>query len=165
MSLTKTLENYGLNEKEAKVYLASLELGSASVQKISRKTDFPRSTCYDVLDALRKKGLISTYRKKNIRYFSPEDPQSLINNAKEKLELLEDSLPQFRAVYGSSKDRPTVRFYQGKEQMKMILDEILKEAKELIAFGSPTDIFTTLGKIFPKFVAKRVKKKIPVRTI
>ena len=46
-----------------------------------------------------------------------------------------------------------------------LFDVCLNEAKELIALGSPTDMFTTLKKIFPKFVEKRIKKKIPVRTI
>ncbi|PIT86455.1 MAG: hypothetical protein COU33_03055, partial [Candidatus Magasanikbacteria bacterium CG10_big_fil_rev_8_21_14_0_10_43_6] len=36
-NLTTILQNLGLNEKEAKVYLACLELGSATVQEVSDK--------------------------------------------------------------------------------------------------------------------------------
>ena len=37
MNVTKALENIGLNEKQAKVYLACLELDSTTVNKISKK--------------------------------------------------------------------------------------------------------------------------------
>jgi len=165
MTLEKVLKEYGLNEKQAKVYLACLELGSTSVQKISQKAELARSTCYGVLESLQKQGLVSTFRKKNIKYFNAEEPQRAINIAKQKTEALENALPQLRALYGNSKIRPTARFYQGRAQMQIILEEVLKEAKELLSFASSDDLFAVLSDYFPKFIEQRVKNKIPVRTI
>jgi len=165
MSLIKTLKNFGLNEKQAKIYLACLELGSASVYKIAQKSGYPRSTCYDVLDGLKQKGLINTFLKKKVKFFTVEDLKNLITLQKEKLNILEDSLPQLNALYGITKERPTVRFYQGKEQMKMILREILKDANEFVAIGSADDVFKGIGDYFYKFVKERVKRKIPIRVI
>lgn len=164
MDLEKTLKNYGLTEKQAKIYLACLELGSASVVKISQKASLARSTTYEVLESLKGQGLVSTFQKKKVQYFSVEEPQKVVSLAKEKAELLEQALPQFRAMYGQGKTQPTVRFYQGKQGMKLILDEMLNEAKEISAFSSADDLFSTLES-FPEFVKKRLKQKIPAKVI
>jgi len=165
MNLEKTLENYGLNEKEAKVYLACLELGSASVQKISRKAVVPRTTVYEILEGLQRKGFVSNFLKKKIKYFSVETPQKIIGLTREKLELLEEALPQMNALYGEAKARPTVRFYQGRDQMKIILKEVLSEAHELLGFASTDDLFTFFGSWWDKFIEQRLKRKIPARII
>jgi len=164
MNLENILKQCGLSEKQAKVYLACLELDSSSVQKISQKSQLARSTCYEVLESLQQQKFVTTFKKKKIQYFSAEEPEKVIKIAKDRINLLDQALPELRALYGEARIRPTVRFYQGKEGMKIILDEILNEAKELLAFNSVEDLFTVLPE-FPKFVEKRLKKKIPVRVI
>src|SRR3989344_5835618 len=137
MSLAKTLQEYGLKEKHAQVYLACLELGSGSVLKISQKATLPRSTTEAILNSLQEKGFVSSFKKKKARYFSTEDPKKIIASAKAKAELLEKALPEFRSMYARSHIIPTVRFYRGKEGMKAMLGEILEDthAKELLAFS------------------------------
>ena len=164
MNLRNTLKQFGLTEKQAKVYLACLELGSAPVQKVSQKAGLARSTTYEVLEHLQHKGFVSTFRQKKSQHFSAEEPERVLNIAKRNVTLLEEALPELRAIYGEAWIRPTVRFYQGIDGMKIVLEEILAEAKELQAFGSADDLFRTLPD-FHKFVEKRKKKKIPVRVI
>lgn len=165
MTPEKTLIKYGLNEKQARIYLATLELGSSSVHQISKKANLARSTCYELLEYLLNKGLVSTYRKKSIKYYSAEEPSKIVDMAAEKVEVLKKALPQFNALYGKATSRPTVRFYQGKQGMKLVLEEILKEAKELLCFASADDLFTILNEDMPDFVKKRVSKRIPIRVI
>ncbi|MBU0598431.1 hypothetical protein KKF61_05610 [Patescibacteria group bacterium] len=164
MNLENILKQYGLTEKQAKVYLACLELGSASVQKISQKAQLARSTCYEVLTGLQRQRFITTFQKKKAKYFTAEDPKKVIQFARENIERLVQALPEFNALYGEARIRPTVRFYQGQESMKLILNEILDEAKELMAFNSAVDLFNIIPD-FQKFVDKRVKRKIPTRVI
>ncbi|MFA5022189.1 MAG: helix-turn-helix domain-containing protein [Patescibacteria group bacterium] len=164
MDLEKILKNYGLNEKQAKIYLACLELGSAPVQKISQKAGLPRSTCYEILEFLKQQSLISVFSKKKTKYFSAADPKVVIGLAKEKVSLLEQALPELEAVYGQAKIRPTVRFYQGELGMRLILEEVLKEAKEISVFSSADDLFATLS-FYPEFVKRRLKQKIPAKVI
>src|SRR3989344_1715799 len=112
MNLEKVLKQYGLNERQARIYLACLELGSSSAQKISKKVDLARSSCYEILEQLKKQNLITAFQKKTVRYFSAEDPRHLIMQTKEKMAILEQALPQLQAVYKTSTTQPTVRFYQ-----------------------------------------------------
>ena len=165
MNLEKVLKDYGLGEKQAKIYLACLELGSASVQKISRKAGLARSTCYEILESLNMLGLVSKFQKKKVVNFNAESPRKLILLGQAKTGLLEQALPQFDALYGEARVRPVVRFYEGKTGMKLILEEILEDnPKEILTFGSAEDLFATLED-FPEFVRKRIKKKILARVI
>lgn len=165
MHLDRILKEYGLKEKQAKVYLACLELGSGSVLDISRKAQVPRSTCEVTLKNLHQQGWVYSFKKKSIIHFGAEDPHRIIHLAKQKAELLSQSLPQFIAAYGENKTQPTTRFYQGKEGMRLILEEILKEAQELCCFASADDLFQTLNASFPEFAARRAAHKIPLRVI
>ena len=167
MSLEKILKEYGLKEKHAKVYLACLELGSGSVLRISQKAALPRSTTEVILNALQEKGFVSSFKKKNARYFSTEDPKTIVASAKTKAELLEKALPEFRELYARSNIIPTVRFYHGKEGMKKVFDETIADtyATELLAFSSIDDVFDLLGKDFTNFVKKRIQRGMRSRVI
>lgn len=165
MSLEKTLKEYGLKEKHAKVYLACLELGSGSVLKISQKATLPRSTTEVILNALQEKGFVSSFKKKKARYFSTEDPKKIIGTAKAKAELLEKALPEFRKLYARSNIVPTVRLYHDQQGMKLVLREILDEADALIGFGAVDDVYRVLGDYFPSFTNERIRRKIPLRVI
>lgn len=165
MNLPKILQSYGLSDKQAKVYLACLELGSAPVVKIAQKAGLSRSTVYEVLEHLAHEGFVSTFNKKKIKYFSAEDPNQVIRLAESKVNTLKDALPELNAIAVAFRKRPTVRFYQGKEEMKMILEEILAEAESLVCFASADDYLNELGEEHRKFLKRRIIKKIPIRVI
>ena len=52
IELVEALEAYGLNKKQAKVYLACLELGLATVQDLAKRSGVRRTTIYSLLDEL-----------------------------------------------------------------------------------------------------------------
>jgi len=164
MQLEKTLKEYGLNEKQAKVYLACLQVGSGPVLKIAEKAGLARSSTELVLRSLQQKGLVSSFYKKSIRHFSAEDPHAIVASLKERTEMMEEALPKFMAMYRSTKNHPSVRFYEGERAMKLILNEILDEATELLCFASAEDLFSTIEG-FGDFVKKRMQARIPLRVI
>ena len=57
------LEELGLSNAEAKIYLTLLELGPSKTGKIIDKTKLQSSTIYHLLGTLIEKGLISYIRK------------------------------------------------------------------------------------------------------
>lgn len=59
MQIIESLESLGLNEKEAKVYTALLQLGRVSAYSVSEKSGLKKPTTYVVLGELVKKGLVS----------------------------------------------------------------------------------------------------------
>ena len=165
MKLDTILQKFGLTHREALLYLATLELGSAPVQKIAEKSGLVRSTAYEVLERLRSKGLVSTFLKKKIRYFSAEDPNQIVHFAQSRVAALKEALPELNALVGKNRRRPTVRFYEGKEEMALIFVEILAEADELLGYSSADDLFKEMGEVHKEFLKERIAKKIPLRII
>jgi len=67
--MEEILRQFGLREKEIKIYLSLLKLGTSSVRKVSSESRINRGTSYDVLKDLIKIGLVSYHEKKSHQYF------------------------------------------------------------------------------------------------
>lgn len=137
--LEKELEEIGLNEKEAKIYLAALELGQSTVQEIAKKAGVNRATAYFVIEGLIKQGLISSYHKNKKQYFISEEPEKLRillkneeNNLKAKINKYEGMIPQLKSLSLASKDKPVVRYYEGVEGLRAMIEEFLSKGDEKI---------------------------------
>ena len=75
--LLKSLEKFGLPEKEAKVYLASLKLGPAPVQTIAKEAKVVRPTAYVMIESLQRRGLMGETKKGKRRLFIAGRPDHL----------------------------------------------------------------------------------------
>ena len=53
------LKDFGLSEKEAKVYLTLLREGSCTITPLIKKTQFQKGSLYDMLERLMEKGVVS----------------------------------------------------------------------------------------------------------
>lgn len=56
------LKQLGFSDKEAKVYMASLELGPDTAQEIAKKAGVNRTTTYVIIEKLIKKGKKRSFR-------------------------------------------------------------------------------------------------------
>jgi sugar-specific transcriptional regulator TrmB len=92
--LTTILEQQGFSSLEAKVYLATLELGQAPASQIARTIETDRTTVYSCLQTLIKKKIILTIVKNKLTYFSAVSPQKLVADAQSKVNALMDNLPE-----------------------------------------------------------------------
>lgn len=134
--IEKDIQSLGLNEKEAKVYLASLELGQATVQKISAKADIKRPTTYFIIEGLMERGLMSSYYQGKKQFFMAEMPErilDLIAKERKELELREEQfkrlLPELQSINNRNKDKPVVKYYEGKDGILTMTLENLKLKK------------------------------------
>lgn len=135
MELEKSLEYLGLDQKEAKVYLALLQLGSGSVPKISIKANVKRPTTYLILEELRKKGLVTLVPKPNKTIYTAQSPQQLMEEQREREEIIREKMPELLAMYNSQKEKPKISFFEGEENIVKLYEEIFKE-NEIDIFGS-----------------------------
>lgn len=145
MNPQTALKQFGLNDKEIKVYLASLELGTASVLNISKKARLKRPTTYIVLESLLEKGLVSEVPRKNKTLFIAENPELLTKKLKEREQALAQSLPFLKSIYNISEKKPEVRFYEGRKGVETVYNEIMSSKEEIVWFGS----IDYLNKYFP----------------
>ncbi|MCX8194005.1 MAG: hypothetical protein N3G19_01430 [Candidatus Pacearchaeota archaeon] len=123
------LERIGLSHNEAKVYLTLLRLGTGMAGKIAKEAMMDRTSCYDSLKRLLKKGLISYALEANRKLFKSENPVKLLQNLKEKQEELEKIMPQLSILYKKEKEKYNVTLYKGYKGLKSVFEDILEEAK------------------------------------
>ena len=137
--IKELLKSLKFSEKEAKVYLALLELGSAKAHDIARKTGINRTTVYDLLEILLHRGLISKYKKGALAYFNARDPKYLlsyldrekeeqeknIDKQKKKLEFVNTKTPFEKKQSSFSSKRKIYASHYDDETIK-IVNEIYK---------------------------------------
>jgi len=111
-SLLTTLQNYGLSDKEARVYLTVLELGTSIASTIARRAEINRVTVYTNLEALRRKGIVNEMKKKEITYYNAISPELICNQLEKKYEDFKQKLPEFMMLGEKFGSKPKIQFFE-----------------------------------------------------
>lgn len=164
MELYQQLKQLGLEEKEAKIYLASLELGPDTAQNIARKASIKRPTTYVILEELIKKGLISITPKQKTTLYVAENPKKILTGLKQKERIFEKISPLLQAIDNQKASKPKVLFYEGKEGVRQAYDVIFK-AKEIWFFGSIHEVYAEFPDVLEKFDKGVRTKHISVKDL
>src|SRR3989338_6957290 len=165
-NLHSLLTSSGLSEKEAQVYLAGIELGEASIQRLAEQADLKRPTVYDIVASLEKKGVFSMVTKKKKRYFLAEDPENVLALLKARQHAFLEALPELKLLFQTGGKKPRVRFYEGVEGLKAMYWDTLESKGVVLAYGAITEMWEAVSQEFINdYVRERVKRKIFMRGI
>jgi len=162
---TKALEDIGLTRNQSELYLSLLKLGSATAQQILKESGMHRSRVYDSIEKLQELGLVSSVVKDFKQYFQAVAPEKLFGFIDEKKESLKQFLPELKKLEGMKKEEITASVYKGKEGLKTIHSEMLKEGKDVLVLGAKGLIFTELPYFIPNWDRERIKKRIHFRCL
>ncbi len=175
--LLRSIEDLGLSQKEARVYVANLMLGPATVQKIADQADIKRVTTYVILESLASLGLVSQSNQGKKTYFAAEDPISLRRLLEKKEQQVaeqktgfENILPELKKLKDLPADSPTVRFYEGAEGIKSIFSSFYASHVQEVDMVYGMSNLDQLHAFYPEMAERlsnpeRVKFKIPSRFI
>lgn len=179
-TLSFELRKLGLSEKEVRVYLAALEFGYATAQKIAQKLNISRPTIYEIIKALKSKGLMSEFKEDKRTYFTAESPDKLLRilhiqkrEIEEKERELLRVIAALRAKYHLGEEKLT-KAYQGPAGLKILESDLLEtHSREIYVINSRniplnlkliwSSIRKRLGQIEIKEIS--VKKSIPASLI
>ncbi len=146
-NLENEIKKLGLSDKEARVYLAILELGQAPAAEIAVHGGINRATTYVIIEELRKKGLVSAFSKGKKTIFTAESPEQLSNlfeieerKIKENFSGLKKILPDLKRLYESRGEHPKVRLFEGSEGINSLREDILKTKTKFLYQILPLDI-------------------------
>jgi sugar-specific transcriptional regulator TrmB len=167
------LEKFGIPQKEAILYRALLELGApCAVSIVAKRAGVNRTTAYDLLDSLEKRGLIISKITKKHRTFEALPPSKLIAYLKEESEKFsrlakesENLLPELNTHYRTQTGRPRVYFYEGEEGLIRVYEETLTSSEEILAYASDQANQEAVPWYFPQYYKRRAAKKIPIRAL
>ncbi len=169
--LQKALLSLNFTEKEANVYLALLELGKGTVSQIARKAGINRTHGYNILDSLVIKGLCNISGKEPRQEYIAESPDKIkslledqLKQSQEYLKQADQVIPQLKSIH-NIKNRPQVRFYEGKEGIKQVYEDTLTSHETIRAYASVEDTQHTLPDYFPDYYFRRADKGIAIRAI
>lgn len=158
----KLFTSLGLSKTETQVYLASFELGPTSVQEIAKKARISRTAAYEAIESLQKRSLLSSFVRGKKRFFSAEEPERALKHFKDsvtdmssKLDDLQRVLPEMKMLAGG--ERPTVRFYEGREAIFALFNDLAQTApKRLDEVSNMADLYEFLDTDYVKEVRKVV---------
>ena len=159
------LVNAGLTLRESEAYLALLELKESLVSELSKKTKENRTHLYDTLNSLIKKGLASYVIKNGKKYFRPSSPEKIIDYLREKEKLIEEKLPELNELYKPKIKAPVIEVFEGKEGIKTVLRDVLKENKEWLCLGSTGKSKEVIPFFLEHLHKQRVKQKLKLKVI
>lgn len=158
----KLFTSLGLSKIETQIYLASYQLGPTSVQEIAKKARISRTACYEAIESLQKRGLLSTFVRGKKRFFAAEDPERALKHFKDsvaemsaRLDDLQRVLPEMKMLAGG--ERPTVRFFEGREAIFALFNDVAQsKTKTLDEVSNFNDIESFLDKDYVAEVRKVV---------
>ena len=171
--MIEQLQKLGLSQKEASIYMATLELGEASpVSTIANKASINRTTAYDILEILVNRGLVITSTQNKYKYYRAQPPEKLIAYLKEQsnkysrlAEETEELLPELNTHYRALTGRPKVYFYEGLEGLIRVYEGSLNSSEEILAYASDQENQKAVSWYFPKYYKRRAEKGIPIRAL
>lgn len=171
-NLKEHLRELGFTENEASVYTVVLELNEALPSAISRKARVNRSTTYGVLSDLEIKGVVSRVKRNKHIYFQALDPAFFLKwqesrqaNLKGSLEELKVQLPTLFAMHKDAGVTPQMSVFRGKAGLIQIMEDTLKTSTEILCWAAPETVFGLLKDYYPRYIKKKVARKIKLRGI
>lgn len=167
------LGQFGCNSSEVAIYLQCLQIPPATVQEIARRLKRNRVTVHSSIEQLIDKGFLYETIKGKKRLIAAESPETLphlLQKKENELNLIKGNLAYVVKLLESVKpydqSRPTVKFYEGVDGLKKMLEETLVTKGEVLVFSYVEFLADLVGHDYlENYVSRRAKKNIHSRLI
>ncbi len=169
----KILEKIGITTQQEEVYLELLKQGPNTVGSLVRRMKIGRVSCYDTLNRLINKGLVSFVKTRGQRTYQATDPQALLRMAEEKereaetetieIKKMIPELEKLKNIGGEAEQEATT--YKTKEGMKALFELMLKEGKTIYVMSATGRALEEMKYYFPEWHRQRIKRNIRTRII
>lgn len=164
---------FGLSEKEAKVYVALLSLEVAGANEIAKKAGINRSSTYVVIGSLKRRGLVSMSPDKRVQQYVAATPEVLIDQAKAEKDRstdieneIEELMPRMLALHKETKHRPKVMFFEGSDGLIKGFEDVFKSKEKMMrVYSNPANLSGLIGDYLSTFVQRRLKAGIKMHGI
>lgn len=158
-NVSENLIEFGLNEREAVIYLYLLKHKDQTVFQVAKNVNLPRTTVYNDLERLKKLDLVGIFKKNQVAYWFAEHPRRLVRKAEQKATKIKEIFPELEAMMEKTGSQPEVRFYEGKESIKDIINGLY----DLLETRTERNLYTIshpeLLEYFPKYLPSVLARK------
>lgn len=169
MEAEKALQEVGLSQQEALVYLTTLKLGTAKASTIAQKSEVQRGGAYYTLKLLKEKGFISEVIKSGVLYYSAAPPEKILEIIEEernkKKETITSILDDLNNIRETAIEKPTIEVYEGYEGFKTMFSKLIEKPNQTFRCYLSSKILDFLPHFHEQFRKRRSKKNISIKTI
>ncbi len=174
MKLEQKLQELGLSENEAIVYLCLAKNGPSKAGPVVRDTKLHRALVYNALERLNQAGLVTIVRQKKVQIFQPNSPESLRTRVEHVQQVANEVIPELQSLLQRHQPTVEVRTLVGREGFLVNLYEMLSMAektpsREICIVGGAgaheSNPFEITGDDYPAYVATSKAKKVKKRMI
>lgn len=137
--ITTILKEYGLDDKEVRVYISLVEKGELNAYTLAKITGIHRSTTYAILERLSAKGFIGKIQKDGKTFYSAIEISKIAYKIKEKESLLLSLIPEFEKIKEEGISR--VRVFESNESQKQFSFNLFNQ----ISSGNIKEIYILSG--------------------
>ncbi len=159
------LTAYGLTEKESKVYVALLELGTTTATRLSEVTHLNRTSLYDILSNLADKGIVSRVQRGQVTHFAAANPKQLLDQLEERARAFQETLHDLNARQNILGPKPSIELYEGSQGVNAIYKQLLSLGKPIYGYGSFEIIEHAARHHTRDYRKQRVAKKIHTEVV
>lgn len=143
--LEEKLLQIGFGKLEANVYLELLKIGPQAVSVIAKRAGLIRTTTYSTLKMLEKKGVVSSFKNKCVKFFVANDPNTLVGYLDRKCQTMDyyrsqllSVIPKLRSLAESYIfKRPVVRYFEGADGLEHVMYDSLSTIGDFCAVVAP----------------------------
>ncbi len=172
--VAEKLKEFGLSEKEVKIYLALLKLGACIVRDIAKESGIKRSTVYVILESLLKRGLVSIIERRGAKLYNPAPPEELIRHLEatvKKYTAFVDAartlLPEMQSLKQREKEqkendsKPRIKLFEGQEGVRTVYKDTLASLETIRAYASLKNTGTKpIVSKYPQPTQREIKAQI-----
>ena len=171
MDITK-LEGLGLTKQQSEVYFKLLEIGSSGVGTLTNRLDIARISCYDTLNRLVNKGLVSFINSRGKRVYHATNPEKILQIAKEREQEatrqrinIENILPELNKLNVNRGGDKEASIYKTKQGIKSLFELMLKIKETIYVLSATGKALQELKHDFHQWHKRREKNKIKTYVI
>jgi sugar-specific transcriptional regulator TrmB len=177
MKLIPQIKKIGFSDKEARIYLQLIYLGPQTASVLSRHTAINRTTVYDILEALKKRGIVQSISKSGSTSFKALHPKELIaflereknetlSRIQKQQDSIEELLPELISLEHAESTKPKVTFFEGEKGMREAYEDTLTSEGDILAYANVADMHAGLPHFFPEYYQRRaVEYNVHIKAI
>ena len=167
------LRKVGLTDSEIEVYIELVKNPESLASEVALRVKISRTYVYDAIQNLIGKGLVTYVIKNGRRYFKALEVEKLLDYLDEKSaelqkqkEEVKDMISELKTFQKPTEEKPVAEIFEGKEGLKTILNDILKQGNEAVAWGATDKIKDYLpGWFLERYVKEKAKKGIKTKQL
>lgn len=168
----KMLLEIGLTDPQAKAYIILVQSGRTSPPELAKRIKESRSNTYKVLDTLVDIGLVVRHDDDKKLQYSAANPVALENlalqarnKALSEEQKIKNAMPTLLNFFFTHSEQPGIRFFQGKEGLNQVFNDIIRTGKDEYFIRSPSDLDYFEPSFFAKLRQRQAKAGIKTYAI